>query len=105
MAYNIHIFPRAMADIRSAVIFRSQRSSLAGARWQARLLAAINTLMDSPERCPMADEAADLGLDVRELLHGRRRDVHRILFMIESQTVHVLRVRHAAQDRLSADDL
>jgi hypothetical protein len=53
----------------------------------------------------LADEAADLGLDLRELLYGRRRDVYRVLFTIDGQTVNVLRVRHAAQDRLTPRDI
>ena len=32
---------------------------------------------------PAADEAADLGMDLRELLYGRRRGVYRILFTID----------------------
>jgi hypothetical protein len=54
---------------------------------------------------PLADEAADLGLELRQLLFGRRRGVYRILFTIDGQTVTIHRVRHAAQDRLSPDDV
>ena len=105
MPYAIDIFPRAMADIRAAVTWRGQRSSLAAGRVHAGLLAAVRTLANNPERCPLADEAADLSLHLRELLCGRRRNIYRILFTIEGQTVNVLRVRHAAQDRLTADDV
>ena len=105
MAHTINIFARAMADIRAAVVWRSQRSASAAARWHAGILAAIRTLAGNPERCPLADEAADLGVDLRQLLYGRRRSVYRILFTIEGQAVNVLRVRHAAQDRLSPGDV
>ncbi len=40
-----------------------------------------------------------------ELLYGRRRSAYRILFTIDGQTVNVLRVRHAAQDRLKPGDV
>ena len=105
MSHAIVIFPRAMADIRSAVDWRSRQSTSSAARLHAGLLAAIRSLVNNPERCPLADEAADIGLDLRELLYGRRRGVYRILFLIEGQTVNVLRVRHAAQDRLSAGEI
>jgi plasmid stabilization system protein ParE len=105
VAYTIDIFPRAMADIRAAVAWRSRQSVSSAARLHAGLLAAIRSLGDNPERCSLADEATDLGVDLRELLYGRRRGVYRILFTIEGQKVNVLRVRHAAQDRLSAGDL
>jgi plasmid stabilization system protein ParE len=63
----------------------------------------MRSLGTNPERCPLADEAGDLGMDLRELLHGRRRDIHPILFTVEGQTVIIHRVRHAAQDRLTTD--
>ena len=105
MPHAIAVFPRAIADIGAAVAWRNQQSPSAGARLHAGLLAAIRTLANSPDRCPLADEAADLGLDLRELLYGRRCTVYRILFTIDGQTVNVLRVRHAAQDRLGPSDV
>lgn len=105
MPHALQIFPRAMADIRAAVAWRSQRSPSAAARWHAGLLAAIRSLANNPERCPLADEAADLGWDLRELLYGRRQNLYRILFICDGQTVNILRVRHAAQDRLAPDDV
>jgi plasmid stabilization system protein ParE len=94
-----------MADIRAAVAWLNQSSPSAAAQLHAGLLAAVRSLARNAERYPLADEAADLGMDLRELLYGRRRNVYRILFTIEGQTVNVLRVRHAAQDRLVADDI
>ncbi len=105
MPHAINIVPRAMADIRAAVAWRGQRSPSAAARLHAGLLAAIRSLASSPDRCPLADEAADLGLDLRELLYGRRRNVYRVLFTIDGETVNILRVRHGAQDRLAPDDV
>lgn len=105
MSHLIDIFPRAMADIDAAVTWRRRQSASSAARLHARLLGAIRTLGNNPKRCPFADEAAELQLELRELLHGRRPNIYRILFTIEEQTVNVLRVRHAAQDRLSAGDV
>jgi plasmid stabilization system protein ParE len=103
--HAIHIFHRAMADIRAATLWRSRRSPSNAARWHAGVLNAIRALANNPDRCPLADEAADLGVDLRQLLYGRRPHVYRILFTIDGQTVNVLRDRHAAQDRLAPDDL
>ncbi len=105
MPHAIHIFPRAMADIGGTVAWRSPRSLSGGARLYAGILTAIRSLTASPDRCPLAYEAADLGLELRELLYGLRRNVYRILFTIVGQRVNVLRVRHAAQDRLTIDDV
>ena len=104
MPHAIHIFPRARADIRAKVAWLRQRSPAAASKWHAGLRATIASLADSPEHCPLADEAADLGVDLRQLLFGRQRNVYRVLFTIDGQTVNVLRVRHAAQDRLTPDD-
>jgi plasmid stabilization system protein ParE len=46
-----------------------------------------------------------LSRDLRCRPFGRRRQVYRILFEIDGQTVNVLRVLHAAQDCASEDDL
>lgn len=105
MTHVIRITPKANADIDAAVAWRSRRSIPAAVRWHGGLLTTVRTLRTNPERCPAADEAADVGIDLRMLRYGRRRDIYRILFVIEGQTVQVLRIRHAAQDRLTADDL
>ena len=83
---------------------RRKYSARTAARWNDEIEAAIVGLAVHPERCPEADEAADLGMDLRVLLHGRRPHVFRVLFTIDGNTVNVHHVRHAAQDRLAADD-
>ena len=65
----------------------------------------VENLETDPNRYPAANEAADLGVELRELLYRRRRNVYRVLFTIEGQTVNVLRVRHAAQDRLTPGEV
>jgi hypothetical protein len=54
---------------------------------------------------PAAGEATELGIDLRALMSGRRPHVFRILFTFDAATVTVHRVRHAAQDRLTDDDI
>ena len=58
-----------------------------------------------PDRCRIAAESEDLGVEIRELLFGRRHGVYRILFLLEGSTVHILRIWHAARDRVSPEDL
>jgi len=80
--------------------------SLASAtRWQLQTNAALRSLEKDPDQCPLADEAADIGIDLRELHDGRGKHVFRAVFTIDGTTVNVHRVRHAAQDRLDADDI
>lgn len=106
MAHIVSIWPRAQFDMRVTFVRIGRTSSPATAsNWYAGILRKIRSLANNPEMWPFADEAVDLGLELRELLYGRRRQVYRILFTIDGQTVNVHRVRHAAQDRLSPGDI
>lgn len=105
MAFVLAFQRRAMADIDSTVAWLAQRSAAKAGRWRAGLFRLIVSLEMAPNRYPGAEEAADLGLDLREMLYGRGRQVHRVLFTIEGQTVNIHRIRHAAQDRLTSQDI
>jgi plasmid stabilization system protein ParE len=105
MAYRVLVTARAQGDIAEAVAFLMQRSAQAASRWHAAVLEAVKTLEDQPERCPRAEEADVLGIDLREHLFGKRRGVYRILFTIDGNTVNVLHIRHAARDWLAPGDL
>jgi plasmid stabilization system protein ParE len=102
MARTVLLRPGAYTDLREITRFISQRvSPAAAARWHVGIEATIGRLATDADRGPQADEAADLGIDLRQLLHGRRPHVYRILFTIAGDTVNVLRVRQAAQDHLT----
>ena len=106
MRFTVIIQPRAAFDIRRAVAWLTKHvSPISAARWQNRITKAVHTLGSNPQRCPEADEAADLGFELRVLLSGRRPHVYRILFTIDASTVNVLRILHAARDRLDSDDI
>ncbi len=105
MSFQVIFRPRARADIAAAVAWLARSSSAAAARWRSGLFRIVEKLETNPALYSAADEAADVGVDLRELLYGRRRIVYRILFTITGQTVNVLRVRHAAQDRLKPGDM
>jgi plasmid stabilization system protein ParE len=102
----IEVFPRARADVRrNAGRIRRAVSAISADRWNDRIVAAIAALAGDADRHPEADEAADLGLPLRCKAYGRRRHVYRILFTVDGDAVNVLRVRHTAEDRVTADDL
>jgi plasmid stabilization system protein ParE len=105
MPFRVVFRPQAQADVSAAATWMARISPAAAIRWRRGLLSIIEKLETSPALYPAADEATDLGLELRELLYGRRRTTYRILFTINGQTVNVLRVRHAAQDRLKPDDV
>ncbi len=106
MPHTLALRPKAEADIRANAAWMARRLSARSAeRWLTSMRAAVRSLVDRPELHPEADEAADLGRPLRYKPHGRRPHVFRIVFTINGETVNVLRVLHAAQDRLTEDDL
>jgi plasmid stabilization system protein ParE len=106
VSYHVRLTDKAEADVEAALRwFREQRAATAGDRWFWRLLAKIKTLEVHPERCTVAAESEDLGLEIRELPFGKRHGVYRILFRIQKRTVHILRVWHGARDRVSSEDI
>jgi plasmid stabilization system protein ParE len=74
-------------------------------RWFNGLFAALQSLEDLPERCPIAPEAATHGLNVRQLLYGRSPMVYRILYAVEGDSVYILHIRHAARRSLDESEL
>lgn len=102
----IRVHPQAFADITQAVANVKERVSEASAdRLHDGLWARIRSISEFPAMWPLAEEAEDLGIPLRHVLYGKRRHVYRILYTFDGTTIHVHRVRHAAQDRLTGDDL
>lgn len=99
-AFKVYISRTAESDIEEAYLWWSEhRSSVQANKWYGSILDSIKTLSSMPDRCPLAEEAADLGSQVRQLLFGigGGRPTHRILFQVHDKAVHILRVVHTAQ--------
>src|SRR5437762_3358680 len=103
MAFQVVFRPRAQSDIAATVAWLVRTSSARAARWRTGLLRIVENLERDPNRYATADEAADLGVHLRQLLYGRGRHVYRVLFTNEEETVNILRIRHGAQDQLASD--
>jgi plasmid stabilization system protein ParE len=101
MTYHVIIQPQAEAEIEAAYLWKRDNAPQAAARWFTGIIEAINSLDQFPGRCPLAPENEHFTQDIRQLLSGQRHDVYRILFTIEGNTVHVLHVRHGAQQYLT----
>jgi plasmid stabilization system protein ParE len=104
MSFQIVMARIAAREIKEHYHWLGQRSATAAERWRDSLLDAITSLEVYPERFPEAPEA-EYHQGLRQLLHGKRRHVHRILFEVRGDTVIILRVRHAAQNLLAPGDL
>ena len=103
MRYSVEVTETAWTEVEEAYDWLAAHSPQAAIRWKNSLLEAVNSLETMPERCHLAPESMTWKREIRELLHGKRRGVYRILFEIRGDTVYVLRVRHGAR-RLLADE-
>src|SRR4051812_19817680 len=106
MQRTVRYRPRAKEDVVDIVRTIGLTVSYAAAtRRRTQIEKVIRDLETDADQWPVADEALELQRDLRFRLVGRRRHVYRILYMIHQDIVTVYRVRHAAQDWLTADDL
>lgn len=106
MSRRVNLRSRASSAIREITRYISDHvSPKSAANWNARIEAAIASLATEADRWPQADDLVEMGIDLREKLHGRQPHVYRILFTIDGDVVNVHSIRHAAQDQLSQDDL
>jgi hypothetical protein len=65
----------------------------------------ISTLQEKPHRCGLAIEHQIFAEEVRQLLHGKSKNVYRILFVIRDSNVYVLYVRHSSQSPFTTEDI
>lgn len=104
MRFRVVIAETAAREIEQQYEWLAERSEAAAERWRNSLLAAIDSLEQHPERCGAAPEA-DRHEGLRQLLHGKRRHVHRILFEVRGRIVVILRVRHGSRDLLGPGEI
>ncbi len=92
--FEIEFAAVADAELLSTYAYLRRKNPHAANAWLIGIRATIYTLRSMPERCGRAAEADSTGLDVRELLHGKRQGTFRILFTIGPGSVlirHVVR--------------
>lgn len=105
MTFQVEITPVAETQIEQAYRWYRERNPDFADRWFRGLMNAIATLQEQPRRCALAVEHEIFPEEVRQLLHGKSKNVYRILFTIRGTAVHVLYVRHSAQSPLTVEDL
>lgn len=103
MAFRVEISLQAKQDADAILDWLiEQYAGEAGLRWYQRLEAAIQSLANMPERCPLAPENAAVPFEMRQLLYGRGRHRYRILFTIDGNRVIILRIRRPGQQLLAS---
>ncbi len=90
MRFRVRLTPRAAEDADRIYRRVVQAAPLAGQNWYNRLIDAIDSLAELPERC-LARQIG--GLTVRKLLFGRKPYVYGVYFEIADDTVTILHIR------------
>jgi plasmid stabilization system protein ParE len=105
MPYQVRVTARAEWDADEIMDYLGRRSRQGVARWLGWLVKAVQSHAEHPERCGLAPEAEEMGIELRQLLFGRRRHAYRLLFTISGDTVNILHVRRGSRGSLSFDEL
>ena len=107
MAYQVALADSAKADADSIYRWIFTESPRRGPDWFKALIAALYSLEQLPNRCPLAREARKARRKIRCLLFGKQHGVYRILYEVAEarQMVWILHIRHGARQDLGPDKL
>ena len=101
MTYRVILQRLAIEDLDNAFAWAAQKAPATAARWLERFQATLQRLDTNPQRCPLAREQRKLEVELREILFGKRPNVYRVIFLIDGDTVRVLRIRRAQRRPLT----
>jgi toxin ParE1/3/4 len=101
MKRSVRLTPQAKQDIEAAYLFIRNDAPVAARRWRAGLQRTIRTLSTFSDRCEVAAEAREVGVELRQMLYGS----YRVLYTVEATTVQVHALRHGARRPLIADEV
>jgi plasmid stabilization system protein ParE len=82
-------------------VWAARKAPATAARWLDRFQTALQRLDTNPQRCPRAREQRKVDIELREILFGKTPNVFRVIFMIDADTVRVLRIRRAQRRPLT----
>ncbi len=105
MKFRVVLQRLAVEDLELAYTWAARKAPATAARWFDRFQASLQSLDTNPQRCPHAREHGKLDVELRETLFGRRPNVYRAIFTIDSDTVRVLRIRRAQRRPLTRNQL
>ena len=101
MTYRLRVTARAVVDADETHAWITEHGSPEQAdRWYQGLFKQMETLTKHPTRCPRAAESDRFPEELRELLYGRGKNKHRIIFSIRNTDVVVLFIQHSARKEL-----
>jgi len=102
MRYRVRPTRAALDDVVAIGEWIADQATRAEAgRWVSRVVAALSSLDEMPERCPIAPEDPEVEPEIRHLILVP----YRILFTLAGRDVFVLHVRHGHRRSASPEDL
>ena len=107
MTYRIDISRLAFLDAENVYVWIKTESEERANQWFKGLVQTINTLKEFPNRCPIAPESRSFLIEIRQLLYGKGKHQHRIIFGISidevlgEDVVLIYPIRNASQKYLS----
>jgi plasmid stabilization system protein ParE len=104
VTYRIEVTEHAQQNADAAYEWLVQRGFQAS-EWFDGLDEAIASLAELPMRCGLARESAEFDEPVRQLLYGKIPHVYRVLFVVRTDIVYILHIRHRARQSLRGDEL
>ncbi len=101
MSFTVLLMTEAIEALDETVAYYESYSSSKASEWLCGLEAVVTTLESDPHRFPVASQSDVVGRSFREALFGAnpQKPTHRLLYVIDSDVVRVLAIRHHAQDR------
>ena len=107
MIYRVVLTEQASRELDAAADWWAENRDLDQARRRyAGFSVQLWALCRDPNRLPLADENEDFRYTIRELHYGlSSRPTHRAVFTVVADSVLLLTVRHAAQDRITPEDI
>ena len=106
MNLPVAITDRAFDELNAGYVWWAEnRSADQALQWYNGFMAQIKALNENPTQFPIAAENEEFPYEVRQRNYGLGGSLtHRAVFTIRPDMVLVLRIRHLAQDKISADD-
>jgi plasmid stabilization system protein ParE len=101
MTFRVVLQGTAVRDLDDAYRWAARAAPLTAARWLERFQVALAGLNQNPHRCAFARENSKVAVELRQHLFGRRPNVYRSIFLVEGDTVRILRILRAQRRPLT----
>ena len=105
MSYRVQLQPPAERDLEEAWLWAARRAPETANRWLVRFRTALETLSENPQRCGLAPERRKFKQQLHQLHFGKKPNVFRAIFLIDGETVRILRILRASRRTLSPEEL